>query len=90
MERLKAEQVQLRLSLLSWRGCKADLLHQAMLVAHVSSITAMAAAFPLFHSSKRRGSSALRTFADMTNHPLIALVVFVFRLELDYRSNLGH
>jgi hypothetical protein len=32
----------------------------------------MAAAFPLFHSSKKRRSSALISSADMTNHhPII-------------------
>jgi len=32
----------------------------------------MAAAFPLFYSSKKRRTSALISFADMARHALIA------------------
>jgi hypothetical protein len=51
---------------------------------HVSSaclvycLVFMAAASPLFHSSKKRRSNAFRSFADITNHLLIALTVSLY------------
>jgi lauroyl/myristoyl acyltransferase len=51
------------------------------LTAHFGNWEWMAAAFPLFHSSKKRRSNALTSSVDMTNHQIIVSALLLYTVS---------